>query len=263
MLDKIDVNKIVKVFIVTIISSLSVLQDIVKSEEKNWIKPLEGTIPNPFGNNYQFFNMYRAGHTGIDIKAEIGTPIHAVADGTVRFIKTKRNMRYGNYIVLEHKNGLYTLYAHLQKVMVTLNQKVSQGTVIARTGVSGLASFPHLHFEVTSDIPVRDGAWGYNYICQKRTENLINKEMMKRNKFEKVPSYDFLPLTEIQTKFSFINADSKKMEHFYRMKDNICIEKAIVPITYYNPEKFLPKYQYSVMADFNKLAKPKNKVNKK
>lgn len=263
MLYKIYINKTIKILLLTIISSLSIFQGIVRGEDKNWIKPVEGTIPNPFGNNYRFFNMYRAGHTGIDIKAEIGTPVHAVADGIVKFIKTKRNMRYGNYIVLQHKNGLYTLYAHLQKVTVTLNQNVNQGTVIARTGVSGLASFPHLHFEVTNEVPIRDGAWGYNYICQRRTENLINKEMMKKNKFEKVPSYDFLPLTEIQTKFSFINYDYKKIEYFYRMKDNICIEKTIAPITYYNPEKFLPKYQYSAMVDFNKLPKTYTKPKKR
>lgn len=254
----------IKVLSIAIICFLTLHQGQARSENEHWIKPVEGTIPNPFGNNYRFYNMYRAGHTGIDIKARIGTPVHAVADGVVKLIKTKRNMRYGNYLVLEHKMGLNTLYAHLQKVLVTMDQKVKQGEVIGYTGISGLASFPHLHFEVTNKLPIRDGAWGYNYICQRRSDILVNKENEKRNLFEKVPLFDFLPITTIQTKFSFIEADKKVMDHFYRMKDNICIERRISPITYYNPEKFLPRFEHSPMPDFTKIIKHKtSKYSKK
>ncbi len=233
------------------------------NKEITWIKPVDGTISNKFGNNYRFYNMYRAGHTGIDINAKIGTPVRAVADGTVKFVKTKRNMRYGNYIVLEHANGFDTLYAHLQKILVIVNKKVKQGDIIGYTGVSGLASFPHLHFEVTNRVPVRDGAWGYNYICQRRSDKLINKENDKKHLFEKRLFFDFLPLKTIQEKFSFIDSDQKTIEHFYRMKNNICVEKKITPITYYNPERFLPKFEHSAMLEFTKVAKPKAKLTKK
>lgn len=221
-----------------------------KSEKTNWIKPVEGTIPNPFGNSYEFYDVFRSGHTGVDIATPVGTKVHAVAEGIVRFIKTKPNMRYGNYIVIEHENGLFSLYAHLKKVLVTLDEKVPQGFVIAHSGMSGLASYPHVHFEVTDNVPVRDGAWGYNYICERRTENIRAREREKRGFFDGFPVYDFLPMNEIFKKFSYIGQEKKVISHFYRMKDSVCVEKPIMEITYYNPENFLPKYEPSVMPEF-------------
>lgn len=236
---------VIGIFLLTVNCSL-----VVKADSEHWIKPVEGTIPNPFGNNYEFYNVYRAGHTGVDIAASIGTPVHAVDNGIVRYIKTRPNMRYGNYIVLEHENNIYTLYGHLKNVMVTIDEKINQGDIIGHTGISGLASYPHLHFEVTDSVPVRDGAWGYNYICDRRSEEVINRERDKRLFFEKLPVYDFLPLTTIQEKFAFLKASQKHIEHFYRMEEHICVEKKISPITYYNPENYLPRYERSIMPQF-------------
>lgn len=243
-------------------STLS-LKESNKDNFKNgvkWIKPVDGLIPNPFGNTYRFFNMYRAGHTGIDISAKIGTPVYSVDNGIIKFIKTKHNMRYGNYIVIEHKKDLFSLYAHLQKLNVKLNQTVKQGDIIGYTGVSGLASYPHLHFEVLDSIPIRDGAWGYNYICKVRPDNEIKKADYKRNIFNKDTYYDFLPLTTIKDKFAFENKSFEHIEHFYRMKNNVCIEEPIKPITYFNPEDFLPKYDKAEMPVFRGRFKSKNFV---
>lgn len=246
-------NKLYLFFTAIFIVSINFNAFAVNSQDiKNnkWIKPVEGTIPNPFGNNYEFYDVYRAGHTGIDITSRVGNSVVAVADGVVRLIKTKPNMRYGNYIVIEHDNGLYTLYGHLKSVNVTHDEIIKQGQLIGHSGMSGLASYPHLHFEVLDRLPVRDGAWGYNYICERRSEEIISRERNKRLFFEKMPVYDFLPLSLIQQQFSFLNNDNKYIEHFYRMKDNVCVEKKISPITYYNPENFLPKYERSVMPSF-------------
>lgn len=230
------------VFVLTIIP--------VRSENRAWIKPVNGTIPNPFGNSYEFYDVFRAGHTGIDIATPVGSNVHAVADGIVRFIKTKPNMRYGNYIVIEHENGMFSLYAHLKKILVTIDEKVQQGSIIAHSGISGLASYPHVHFEVLNKVPKRDGAWGYNYICERRTDKILTKVREKRGYYEGFRVYDFLPMSEILTKFSFMKHEKKIMSHFYRMKDNFCVEKPISEIIYYNPENLLPKYEPSVMPEF-------------
>ena len=254
---------------------LSGFTDLSPLPHEAWIKPVKGTITNPFGNGYNFFGYYRAGHTGIDIKAPVGTSVVAVAAGRVKYLKTKPNMRYGNYIVIEHNNGLYSLYAHLQKVFVKLNEKVSKNDVIGKVGVSGLASYPHLHFEVVDRIPSRDGAWGYNYICQligdKKFKTLLEKKLItyKDEKEDKDlvrfqveeektnPKFAdanvvALPLSDVEQKFNFLNVHEKKITHFFRAKKNTCEEKLIEPITYYNPENFLPKYEKSVLPDFRK-----------
>ncbi|MFN8576407.1 MAG: M23 family metallopeptidase [Candidatus Sericytochromatia bacterium] len=241
------------ILIIVLASNIQVNNVSANNISPSWIKPVEGTIPNPFGNNYEFYDVYRAGHTGVDITSKVGTEVHAVGEGIVKFIKTKPNMRYGNYIVLEHNNGLFTLYGHLKNVLVTIDEVVKQGQIIGHSGMSGLASYPHVHFEVIDRVPVRDGAWGYNYICERRNEEIINKERSKRLFFERMPVYDFLPISTIQEKFSFLGVDSKHMEHFYRMKDNICVEKPISPITYYNPENYLPKYDKSTMPHFGHI----------
>lgn len=254
-------NKLYYTVPIILINSINVIQTKPAESHESiqhkitWIKPVEGTISNPFGNDYKFYNVYRAGHTGIDIKTKVGTSIYSVDKGIVKFIKTKPNMKYGYYIVIEHENGLYTLYAHLQKILVKLNQHVNQGDIIANTGISGLASYPHLHFEVIDRVPIKDGAWGYNYICDKRSQSLINKERNKKVIFDKKFEFDFLPLTTIQEKFSFMNLDKKYIAHFYRMKNKICTEKPIIPITYYNPELLLPSYEHSDMPRFNYKSK--------
>ncbi|MCI8444139.1 MAG: M23 family metallopeptidase [Clostridia bacterium] len=78
-----------------------------------------------------------------------GQPIYAVADGYV-VTSTRLNGSYGNYILIAHYNGLYTLYAHGQdgSRTVSAGQTVKQGQQIMRVGNTGNSSGPHLHFEV-------------------------------------------------------------------------------------------------------------------
>ncbi|MBC7475541.1 MAG: M23 family metallopeptidase [Candidatus Sericytochromatia bacterium] len=228
------------------------------SQQIRWVRPVEGTVSNSFGHGYGFYGYYRAGHTGIDIKAKVGTKVLAVDNGVVKFVKTKRNMRYGNYIVIQHPNGLCTLYGHLQKVLVKLNQVVKQSDIVGMTGVSGLASYPHIHFEVIDRVPVRDGAWGYNYIC--KLQRITNKSEKDKNSMLSKQIYDLVPLTEIKEKFSFMNVDHKEIKHFYRMRKGHCIEESINPLVYYNPEKYLPKYEHSDMPDFNSMRRSRNRI---
>ena len=94
------------------------------------------------------FGAYK-GHTGIDIASEsgIGTDILAVANGEV--VKVKRdNTGYGYHIVINHGNGIQTLYAHCSELLVELGQEVKAGDVIAKMGANGNSTGIHLHFEL-------------------------------------------------------------------------------------------------------------------
>lgn len=96
-----------------------------------------------------------AGHTGMDFSFSgcYGTPVYAAADGIVLTAEYKD--AYGNYLILDHGDGLTTLYAQCDKLLVKEGDGVVQGQQIATIGRSGSATGPHLHFEVReSDEPV-------------------------------------------------------------------------------------------------------------
>ena len=85
-------------------------------------------------------------HTGMDIGCGTGTPVVAAQAGTV--ITATYNTAYGNYIVINHGNGVSTLYAHNSKLLVSVGQKVTQGQQISKSGNTGYSTGPHMHFEV-------------------------------------------------------------------------------------------------------------------
>lgn len=85
-------------------------------------------------------------HTGVDFGAATGTPIQAAADGVV--VSAGPLGGYGNATVIDHGNGLATLYAHQSSIIVSPGQHVSRGQVIGYVGCTGLCTGPHLHFEV-------------------------------------------------------------------------------------------------------------------
>lgn len=89
------------------------------------------------------------GHNGIDIASSYGTPILAAASGRVIVVKTGGwDGGYGNYAVIQHPNGMQTLYAHMSAVMVSVGQNVTQGQQIGKMGNTGESTGVHLHFEV-------------------------------------------------------------------------------------------------------------------
>jgi murein DD-endopeptidase MepM/ murein hydrolase activator NlpD len=85
-------------------------------------------------------------HTGVDIAATYGTPIHAAGDGVVISRRTRKG--YGNTVIIDHGGGLSTLYAHCSSYVARQGQQVKQGDVIAKVGATGVATGPHVHFEV-------------------------------------------------------------------------------------------------------------------
>ena len=100
-------------------------------------------------------NGTRDPHHGVEIGKDFGTPIQAAGDGVVYFAGPDKEARfspwvnfYGNMIVIQHADGLFTLYAHLSKIEVQQGQAVTAGEKIGEMGHSGAATGSHLHFEV-------------------------------------------------------------------------------------------------------------------
>lgn len=88
----------------------------------------------------------RRPHQGVDYVAPTGTPVSATADGKVTFAGNKGP--YGRLVVIRHRNGYQTCYGHLSRIRTRNGATVSQGQVIGHVGSSGMATGPHLHFEL-------------------------------------------------------------------------------------------------------------------
>lgn len=119
----------------------------------NFIWPLPGStrISSNFGPRKAPVPGASTFHRGLDIPASKGTKVIAADSGKVVVAKTGHNGGRGNYVVIDHGNGLGTLYQHLNKYIVTVGQSVKQGDKIAEVGNSGIGTGPHLHFEVHKD----------------------------------------------------------------------------------------------------------------
>ena len=86
-------------------------------------------------------------HQGVDIGADMGSPVEAALPGTVA--SAGQSPTYGNYIVLDHGNGIRTLYAHCKKLLAKEGDTVACGQEIAEVGSTGDSTGPHLHFELS------------------------------------------------------------------------------------------------------------------
>lgn len=111
-----------------------------------WPCPASSRITSQYG--YRILFGVRDFHTGIDIGAGTGSNIVAAESGTVILAAYGWNGGYGNYIIINHGNGLTTRYAHASALYVQAGQTVTKGQVIAAVGTTGNSTGPHLHFEV-------------------------------------------------------------------------------------------------------------------
>lgn len=106
--------------------------------------------------------MGYSGHTGIDLGGAIGTAIYAYRPGTVTFAGWGTG--YGKHVIINHGNGMTTYYAHCSELLVSVGQQVSEGQLIAKIGMTGYTTGPHVHFEVRlNGVPVNP----YPYIAGK------------------------------------------------------------------------------------------------
>jgi len=93
------------------------------------------------------------GHNGVDLASSLNTPIMAAASGQVIVAKEGGwNGGYGSYVVIQHPNGMQTLYGHMNQVLVAVGQNVTQGQEIGKMGRTGEATGVHLHFEVRGGV---------------------------------------------------------------------------------------------------------------
>jgi len=108
-------------------------------------QPVPGPITSNYGLRMHPILGYARMHRGIDFRAAYGSPILAVADGTVA--RAGWAGGYGNQVRLSHANGLGTSYSHMSRIAVRPGTHVRQGQVIGYIGTTGLSTGPHLHFE--------------------------------------------------------------------------------------------------------------------
>ncbi len=109
--------------------------------------PFYGAITSTFGHRENPFNGEGIEtHKGLDIRAPMGSPVKAMAKGTVSF--TGRRGGYGNCIILRHIDGYETLYGHLSKILVRPGQSIDIGQEIGKVGSTGRSTGPHLHYEI-------------------------------------------------------------------------------------------------------------------
>jgi murein DD-endopeptidase MepM/ murein hydrolase activator NlpD len=111
------------------------------------IMPTKGWLTSAFSLErvHPILHLARP-HEGIDVAAPMGAEIEAPAAGTVTEVRWEDG--YGNFVTIDHGYGLVTRYAHCSKVLVVRGQRVKRGQKIALVGATGLATGPHLHYEV-------------------------------------------------------------------------------------------------------------------
>lgn len=108
--------------------------------------PVDGQLSSGFGMRVHPKYGSRKFHSGVDLTAPRGTPVHATADGIVSYSGWSKGS--GNIVVIEHGLGFSTVYAHNSKNLIQVGQTVQRGQKIATTGSTGVSTGPHVHYEI-------------------------------------------------------------------------------------------------------------------
>lgn len=143
----------------------------VEDPKNRMARLLRSTYITPYMGSYRMnFEEYDGSHVGVDIRAVLGTPVLATANGVV--LKTSlRESGDGIYVVLRHDdvplgdgtNGkLYSSYLHLEAVTVKEGEKVRKGQQIGRVGMTGITTTPHLHFQIDKDTAANHAYWPFS-----------------------------------------------------------------------------------------------------
>lgn len=172
-----------------------------------------------------------AAHKGIDIDLVTGDKVCAMLDGKVRYVKW--HSAHGNVVVIRHNNGLETVYAHLSKQLVQVNELVKKGQVIGKGGTSGNTRGSHLHMEVRYQGICINPEYFFDF----GTENRIRaKEMWINKNWSQAYLYNSRKIADIQTCHTLEEAT----------------ERAVPPVVYHTIKRgdtlssISHKYQVSV-----------------
>lgn len=106
--------------------------------------PIDSVITSPFGSARIFNGEVKSFHAGTDFRAAIGTPIHAINDGVV--VIAKERFLAGKSVIINHGEGIYSMYYHCSEMKVKVGQRVKKGQIVALSGDTGRVSGAHLHF---------------------------------------------------------------------------------------------------------------------
>lgn len=115
----------------------------------SYCTPVKGAVSSDFGYREHPTEGEERFHYGVDLAADTGTDIACFADGTVKAVGESSS--YGKYLIVSHEGGYDTLYAHCSSISVSSGAEVCRGQTIARVGETGIATGPHLHFELHRD----------------------------------------------------------------------------------------------------------------
>ena len=116
---------------------------------KGFIRPVKGAVSSPFGLNMVLNGKPKSFHSGGDLAAPLGYPVHCPADGIVRLVDPDMFLM-GKTLMVDHGLGVSSIFIHLDAIMVKTGDLVRQGDLIARVGKSGRATGPHLHWGVST-----------------------------------------------------------------------------------------------------------------
>jgi murein DD-endopeptidase MepM/ murein hydrolase activator NlpD len=140
----------------------------------NWQWPLDRVqISSQFGDRNGKF------HQGIDLRAAMGTAVHAASDGEVVYVGSKIR-GYGRMVVLKHAGNFYSVYAHHSRNKVKLGKHVKRGEVIAYSGKTGHSTGPHLHFEIRRGTQSFDPEFAMTDAVERNTSRAVASDETHR-----------------------------------------------------------------------------------
>jgi murein DD-endopeptidase MepM/ murein hydrolase activator NlpD len=107
--------------------------------------PIKSLVTSRFGTKRMYNGKMKSFHTGLDLRAAIGTPIHAAEAG--RVVLAKELFFTGNTVIVDHGYGVLTLYAHMSKLEAHAGDVVEKGKILGLSGKTGRVNGPHLHWQ--------------------------------------------------------------------------------------------------------------------